>query len=86
MSKTAIPFRYFNSSHEVIRLVVMMVGKYRLSAQWMGLPAIWKTAPDGTKILALATTDTGPDMVVSLDVAQRWSSAVFGRVGFADAT
>ena len=31
MTKPANPFRYFNSSPEVIRLVVMMDVKYRLS-------------------------------------------------------
>ena len=31
MTKPANPFRYFNSSPEIIRLVVMMYIKYRLS-------------------------------------------------------
>jgi putative transposase len=31
MTKSANPFRYFNSSPEVIRLVVMMYVKYPLS-------------------------------------------------------
>ena len=45
-AKPQSPFRYFNSSPEVVRLVVMMYVKYLLSLRNVGTPPVKATLRD----------------------------------------